>query len=191
MARRPNPTLRAKRKENLMDSIIKIITEESIAEATTRHISEMSNLTIASLHYYFGSKDGALVATGESILEDWINEFFKKRTMTAEEKIRRIYTPPKYMIAFSQILTYPYRQKKVSRKARLLDMNFTNTIKEFLKMHEIGLENIENTTELIKTFLIGLSFKIIVNPNILDSELENLKNFFNKKEELPDIKGFK
>jgi AcrR family transcriptional regulator len=191
MARRPNPTLRAKRKENLMDSIIKIITEESIAEATTRHISEMSNLTIASLHYYFGSKDGALVATGEGILEDWINEILKKKTITAEEKIRRLFTPPKYMVAFSQIITYPYRQKEVSRKARIVDMNYTNTIKEFLKIHEIGLDNLENNAELIKTFLIGLSFKILVNPDILDSELDNLKNFFNKKEELPDIKGFK
>ncbi|SHE97432.1 transcriptional regulator, TetR family [Marinitoga hydrogenitolerans DSM 16785] len=190
MARRPNPTLRAKRKENLMQSIIKIINEESISEATTRHISEMSNLTIASLHYYFGSKDGALVATGEGILDEWISEILKKKTITAEEKIRRIFTPPKYMIAFSQILTHPYRQKSVSRKAKFLDMNFTNVIKEFLKIHEIGLDDIERSSELIKTFLIGLSFKIIVNPDILDTELANLKNFFNKKEELPDIKGF-
>ncbi|GAB6189930.1 hypothetical protein JCM30566_16720 [Marinitoga arctica] len=190
MARRPNPTLRAKRKENLMDSIIKIITEESIAEATTRHISEMANLTIASLHYYFGSKDGALVATGESILEDWISEIFKKRTMTAEEKIRKIFDPPKYMRAFSQIITYPYRQKEVSRKARLLDMNFTKVIKEFLEIHEIGMDDMDKNAEVIKTFLIGLSFKIAVNPDVIDNELSSLKNFFNKKEELPDIKGF-
>ncbi|AEX84520.1 hypothetical protein XO10_00310 [Marinitoga sp. 1135] len=190
MARRPNPTLRAKRKENLMDSIIKIINEESISEATTRHICEMSNLTIASLHYYFGSKDEALVATGEGILEEWINEIFKKKTMTAEEKIRKIFTPPKYMIAFSQILTYPYRQKEVSKKARFLDMQFTNTIKEFLKLHEIGMNNIDNTAELMKTFLIGLSFKVAANPDVIDSELRNLKEFFNRKEDLPDIKGF-
>lgn len=190
MARRPNPTLRAKRKENLMESIITIITEESIAEATTRHISEMSNLTIASLHYYFGSKDGALVATAESILEDWIDEILKKRTMTAEQKIRQLFTPPKYMITFSQFLTYPFRQKDVSNRARLLDKKFSESIKEFLKLHEIGIDDLERHTELVKTFLIGLSFKIVTNRDILNDELNNLKRFFTEKEELPDIRGF-
>ncbi|MGM0641680.1 MAG: TetR family transcriptional regulator [Thermotogota bacterium] len=182
MARRPNPKLREKRKMELIESIINIINENSISGTTTRKIATEAGLTIASLHYYFGSKDGAMVETSEYILESWIREIFEKPG-DIQDKMLELFNPPDKMAAFSQIITYPYRSKVTLRNIQKVDEEFNSVIKDILRARGFDVDSSFTIADVIKTFLIGLGFKGYVYPEVIKDEVGMVIEFLDLNKE--------
>ncbi|MDK2946674.1 TetR/AcrR family transcriptional regulator [Geotoga petraea] len=182
MARRPNPKLREKRKMELIESIINIINENSISSTTTRKIANEAGLTIASLHYYFGSKDGAMVETAEYILESWIREVFEKPG-DIEDMILDLFNPPDKMAAFSQIITYPYRSKVTLNNIQKVDEEFNSVIKDILRARGHDVDSSFTIADVIKTFLIGLGFKGYVYPEVINDEVKMVIEFLDLNKE--------
>ncbi|MDN5341687.1 MAG: TetR/AcrR family transcriptional regulator, regulator of cefoperazone and chloramphenicol [Oceanotoga sp.] len=182
MARRPNPELREKRKLELIESIINIINQNSISGTTTRKIATEANLTIASLHYYFGSKDGAMVETARYILDTWIKDIFETPG-EIEDKILTLFSPPDKMAAFSQIITYPYRSKVTLSDIQGIDEEFNLIIKDILRARGFDVDSSFTIADVIKTFLIGLGFKGYVYPEVIKEEVKIVINFFELNKE--------
>ncbi|BBE30458.1 hypothetical protein OSSY52_05990 [Tepiditoga spiralis] len=182
MARRPNPELRLKRKKELMNSIISIINENSISATTTRKIANEADLTIASLHYYFGSKDGAMVETARFILDTWITDILEAPG-DFEKKIVKLFTPSDNMAAFSQIITYPYRSKITLKMIKEIDDKFNILIKDVLRAKGFDVDASFTVADVLKTFLIGLGFKGYVYPEIIKEEIKVVTEFLNLNKE--------
>jgi AcrR family transcriptional regulator len=176
MARRPNPELRSLRKKELIDSIVNIINENSISNTTTRKIASEADLTIASLHYYFGSKDGALVETAKFILEYWIKKILE-RPGELKDKIIKLFEPSGNMAAFSQIITYPYRSKITIREIKDIDDSFTMIIKDVMRSKGYDVDSSFTAADILKTFLIGLGFKGFVYPELIEEEVLKVVQF--------------
>lgn len=178
MARRPNPELRQVRKKELIDSIINIINENSISATTTRKIASEADLTIASLHYYFGSKDGAMIETSKFILENWIRPVMEKPG-DIEDKINKLFSPADYMAAFSQIITYPYRSKVTMKEIKETDDEFSVMIKDVLRSKGFDVDASFTAADVLKTFLIGLGYKGYVYPEVIKEEIKIVVKFLN------------
>jgi len=178
MARRPNPDLRERRQQELIESIISIINENSISGTTTRKIASEASLTIASLHYYFGSKDGAMIETAAFILQEWIQLILEKPE-DIEEKINKLFIPSDKMAAFAQIMTYPYRSKVTIRKIQEIDEKFSLLIKDVLRANGFNVDSSFIIADVLKTFLIGLGFKGYVYPETIKDEINTVINFLN------------
>ncbi|HOO74196.1 MAG: TetR/AcrR family transcriptional regulator [Thermotogae bacterium] len=176
MARRPNPELRERRKNELIESIVNMINENSISSTTTRKIATEADLTIASLHYYFGSKDGAMVETARWILENWITVILEVPG-DIEEKIVKLFNPADKMAAFSQIITYPYRSKVTLKKIQEIDEQFNSLIKDILRAKGFDVDSSFTIADVLKTFLIGLGFKGYVYPEVIRDEVRIVIEF--------------
>jgi AcrR family transcriptional regulator len=65
-----NTAIAEERRAQIIEAAIRVLLQEGIVEATTRKITAEAGVNIATLNYYFGSKDKLLMAVLEKVLRE-------------------------------------------------------------------------------------------------------------------------
>ena len=79
-------------KEKIINSAVEIVSQEGIDEMTTRKIATNSGVNVASINYYFGSKDKLILEVINFLFEHKVPDFFKiLDEYLLEEKIYRFF----------------------------------------------------------------------------------------------------
>jgi AcrR family transcriptional regulator len=65
-----NTVIAEERRAQIIEAAIRVLLQEGIVEATTRKITAEAGVNVATLNYYFGSKDKLLMAVLEKVLRE-------------------------------------------------------------------------------------------------------------------------
>jgi len=167
-------------KEKILNATLRIIDTQGVQHATSRQIAAMADVNVATINYYFGSKD---MAVNEAL------KIFTRKLLTSYDYLDDLTVPPETRIRNFLRSYADYTLKYPDIFRNFVDQIFhdsTATIEYFEFMKQIGLNKLQisiqqaiqtQATETELTMKIFQMFSCLEIPVLVGAKLKCLAHF--------------
>src|SRR3990172_5917663 len=80
----------AERRQQIVDAIVRVVSEHGVPEATTSRIAEAAGVGPGTLYRYFDSRKEMLTAALEAVYEQIMQPWYESRDLDPLERIRAV-----------------------------------------------------------------------------------------------------
>jgi len=167
-------------KERILNTVVKLLSDrKDVNKITTREIAKLANVNIASINYYFNSKDNLVLKAVETCMENMARKLLVYDNQK-EDAVKRIKNMIKEIASFA-FNNYYLSEIAISAEIKKGSINTIQTILPLLKElfkdrkteTELKLMALQIITPMQVMFLNANEFKDYLLVDIFDDDIRN------------------